>query len=323
VELTRPLSQVMVYPGASRPCESDFAKFWLREARRQTRRTSFFTFLLGRFFIPSPVRSYFYSLYAYCRLVDDFADDFTVPQPERLSFINRQIQTVTEAYAGEPRPPAPGAPEAYLQVLAAWDKARGGHLHRSLEGFLACMKFDVARNGDSPSRADLDYYTTLEAASYLWAFRCFCSSRSPAPPGPIPAEGVAGKWSHNLRDFSEDWRDGVINISREDALRFRIEPSHLADPVNHPGLQDWLAAKIAHLDLMFSQGKQRLLQEKCWRYQLSVALLCAKYEYYLKNIKKNHRRFPHYRRDIPVGLTNLLHYFGFLLKIFQGHFLKC
>ena len=71
---------------------------------RKLARSHYENFVVGTLFVPRELRQHFYSIYAYCRVADDLADES--PTPERaLQLLDWWEHELDRMYAGSPRHP--------------------------------------------------------------------------------------------------------------------------------------------------------------------------------------------------------------------------
>lgn len=290
----------------------------LSSARTLTRQQNYFTYLMGLVLIPSHIRPFYYSWYAYFRWVDDLADSSKLTLPEKKHFITYQIKLVKSFYQHSSGwKYAENSPEAFLATLVLFDKQRGSPLKTPILDLLACIFYDIGRMATYPDRQQLAWHIELEVTSYLKTFLSFCCPEANLEDFPRPYEGIAGKWAHILRDFISDLKSGVINLSEEERDKFQISISGKQIESKNSNLQKWAAAKVKECELFFQQGKQNLLVHQNLRYKLGIAILCAKYEYYVYLIKKNdyhlQEKYPFNWEQFLVSFAKLCRHVGAIL----------
>jgi phytoene synthase len=98
--------------------------------------------------LPRPQREAMFEIYAFCRAVDDIADD-PGPREPRLAALAKWRSDIDAVYAGAPPPPLAGLARAVRE----FDLQR--------EDFLAIidgMEMDVVTDIRAPDRATLDLY---------------------------------------------------------------------------------------------------------------------------------------------------------------------
>jgi hypothetical protein len=289
-------------------------------AGRQTRRSSPFTYRLSQLLFPAARRPYFHALSAYFRSVDNQADAPGAGADRKWAFLERQARLVESLY--DPTavaPPVEDEAEALLAVLIADDARRGARLKSLLLDMLACIRYDAGRSDGAPPQAELGHYIELEVSSYLRAMLAFCCPTAALDDFRAPYEGIAGKWSHVLRDFRADVEQGIINLSREDAARHGIRAERLRDEPDAAPLVGWVAERVLEAERDFARGKRNVQRNPCLRYKLLIGLLCAKYEAYLAIIRRDGFRL---RATYPRPPTASLvaRALGNCLSILVGHY---
>ena len=259
-------------------------------AESVTRNSNWFTYLLARCLIRSSVRQSYFAWYAYFRTVDDVADSQTLSEDLRKDLILRQIQIVNTLYdttdsAGITMED-PGI--AFLTQLVTFDRAIGqGLLRNQILDLLSCIDFDIERIGRISPSEDLSKHIERETTSYLATLHFFCCPSTYGNAPISPYAGIAAKWTHIFRDFLPDTRQGIINIGVDEIEHYNIDiriPHMIA---SGSSFRRWLMDKVRYAESYFTKGKQDLCRLRCLRYKLAVGLLCAKYERYIWNIKRD------------------------------------
>ena len=295
-------------------------------AETMTKKSNKFTYRLARYFSPG-VRPYFFLWYAYFRWVDDFADSAAVPLEEKQLLLQRQRKLIQELYGDiHSSYNLNEVGEQFLSLLISFDRSRGSKLKMPILSLISCINYDVRRAGGPPSQETLDRYFESEATSCLKTFLYFCCPNTNLNNFTTSQGSIAGKWSHVLRDFVSDVQEGIINISEQEMAKFNVD---LQD-IGSSNFRKWVEHKVSDAESKFALGKGNLHQHRCLRYKIAVAVLCAKYEYYLYRIKKDHFKlreqyaksmlencifFIRLLKDVQVILVvHLLIYFGLIPK---------
>ena len=303
------------------------AQDFLLLAKNITKESNKFTYRLARYFSPD-VRPYFFLWYAYFRWVDDFADSAAVPLEEKQLLLQRQRKLIQELYGDiHSSYNLNEVGEQFLSLLISFDRSRGSKLKMPILSLISCINYDVRRAGGPPSQETLDRYFESEATSCLKTFLYFCCPNTNLNNFTTSQGSIAGKWSHVLRDFVSDVQEGIINISEQEMAKFNVD---LQD-IGSSNFRKWVEHKVSDAESKFALGKGNLHQHRCLRYKIAVAVLCAKYEYYLYRIKKDHFKlrekyvksmlercifFIRLLKDVQVILvTHLLIYLGLLPKL--------
>lgn len=177
----------------------------LREVARVVRRagTSFYR---GMKVLPRDRRSAMYAIYAFCRLVDDVADE-PAPVPDKLAGLAEWRRRVERLYAGE-------ADDAVTRVLLLAVRRYG--LRK--DDFLAViegMQMDTASAIVAPDLATLDLYCDRVAAAVgRLSVRAFGDASADADQVAWHL-GRALQLTNILRDLVEDAGRGRLYLPRE------------------------------------------------------------------------------------------------------------
>ena len=167
------------------------------------RKSSFF---LAMRILPRPQREAMYEVYAFCRLVDDIADEGG-PRPERRAALERWRADIDALYAGRlPRDGLRG-----LQTAIGAFALRRDDFHAVIDG----MAMDVTRDIRAPDWATLELYCDRVASAVgRLSVRIF---GTPEPERDALAHhlGKALQLTNILRDIDEDARIGRLYLPRE------------------------------------------------------------------------------------------------------------
>ena len=167
------------------------------------RKSSFF---LAMRILPKPQREAMYEVYAFCRLVDDIADEGG-PRPERAAALERWRADIDALYEGDlPREGLRGLRTA----IHAFDLRRED-FHAVIDG----MAMDVARDIRAPDWATLELYCDRVASAVgRLSVRIF---GTPEAERDALAHhlGKALQLTNILRDIDEDARIGRLYLPRE------------------------------------------------------------------------------------------------------------
>ncbi len=168
------------------------------------------SFYLAMRILPKPQRQAMYEIYAFCRHVDDIADEGG-PRPLRHAALNRWRADIDAIYAGAA---ANGAPPGHLHDLAVAIRAfdlRREDFHAVIDG----MDMDVEADIRAPDWATLDLYCDRVASAVgRLSVRIF---GTPDAQGPALAHhlGRALQLTNILRDIDEDAAIGRLYLPRE------------------------------------------------------------------------------------------------------------
>jgi phytoene synthase len=189
--------------------------------------------------MPPDQRAAMFAIYAFCRKVDDIADDPGPTRAERRESLNAWRADLDRLYAGSP--PA--------RVAELVEPVQQFHLAR--EDFLAVidgMEMDVDEDIRAPAFDKLDLYCDRVASAVgRLSVRIF---GMPEGPGRTLAHhlGRALQFTNILRDLDEDAAIGRLYLPAEALAEGGIETGDIGAVMADPGLDTacrWLA-KRAH-----------------------------------------------------------------------------
>ncbi len=221
------------------------------------------SFSLGMRFLPTQRRHAMFAVYAFCREVDDIADE---PGPadektERLAGWRREIDRV---YTGNP---TNRTALALVRPVAAFDLPRA-ELLAVIDG----VEMDARSEMVAPSNSQLDQYCrNVAGAVGLLSIRVFGETH-PAAERFALTLGHALQLTNILRDIDEDAANERLYLPRELLVRHGLDPSRSP----HDLVGDRRIALVCQ-DLavttreLFADADKLLLQ--CNRARLRPALL--------------------------------------------------
>ncbi len=185
------------------------------------------SFLWGMRLLPRPRREAMYAIYAFCREVDDIADEGGTPaQKQRdLAAWREEIENL---YAGRPRLPTA---LALLRPLHDYALPK--------EEFLAIidgMEMDAREDIRAPSMADFRLYCRRVAGAVgVLSVHAF-GAEEPEARELALAEGDALQFTNILRDIAEDAERGRLYLPRELLQRHGIESTDPMTVLQDPRL---------------------------------------------------------------------------------------
>ena len=187
--------------------------------------------------LPPPRRAAMYAIYAFCRDVDDIADDLQDPAAKApaLAAWRGEIEAL---YAGKP---------SRAVTRALLDPVRRYRLRK--EDFLAVidgMEMDARAPWSLMSMAELDLYCDRVASAVgRLSVRAF-GAMDPAADRVAASLGRALQLTNILRDISEDAERGRVYLPREMLAAHGIPAAPLGAILGHPALPA-VCAKLADL----------------------------------------------------------------------------
>jgi len=164
------------------------------------------SFYLGMRVLPRPEREAMYAIYAFCRDVDDIADDEVGTPAERRAALEGWSTDIASLFAGGP----PGRAEYLVDAIR-----RFGLAHADFDAVIAGMRMDVEENIFAPDWGTLDLYCDRVASAVgRLSVRAFGMD---VEPGLALAHhlGRALQLTNILRDIDEDAAIGRLYLPRE------------------------------------------------------------------------------------------------------------
>ena len=196
------------------------------------------SFYHGMAVLPPARRQAMYAIYAFCRIVDDIADD-PAPFETRRPRLDDWRRRVAGLYRGE-------AADAVTRVLLAAVR-RFGLRQADFEAVIDGMEMDAETAIVAPTLATLDLYCDRVAAAVgRLSVRAF-GDASPAADEVAFHLGRALQLTNILRDIAEDAARGRLYLPREllDAAGVPADPAAVLGHPGLPGVCERLAA-MAH-----------------------------------------------------------------------------
>ena len=191
--------------------------------RRITERsgTSFFWAMR---LLPAKRREAMYAIYAFCREVDDIADEGGTIEAKRAA-LSEWRREVDRLYAGRPQRPTT---RALLPAVAAYQLLRKDFL-AVIDG----MEMDAVEDIRGPSLAELDLYCARVAGAVgMLSVRAFGDASETARRH-ARAEGKALQLTNILRDLGEDAARGRLYLPREILAKHGIATTEPAAVLAH------------------------------------------------------------------------------------------
>ncbi len=177
----------------------------LEEAMRQRVAASGSSFQAGMRLLPKPRRAAMYAIYAFCREVDDIADDW--PKPERLPGLDSWRREIDALYAGRPQ-------HVIARALAE-PVQRYGLLRDDFLAIIDGMEMDAREDIRGPSLTILDIYCDRVASAVgRLSVRAFGADGVRAD-DVAHSLGRALQLTNILRDLEEDAARGRLYLPHE------------------------------------------------------------------------------------------------------------
>jgi phytoene synthase len=184
--------------------------------------TSGSSFYLALRILPAAQRDAMYQIYAFCRAVDDIADEGTLPRRERAVALERWRADIDACYAGTPKKSL----EALTRDIGAFHLSRDD-FHAVIDG----MAMDAAGDIVAPDETTLDTYCDRVASAVgRLSVRIF-GMQEDAGRRLAHHLGRALQLTNILRDIDEDAAIGRVYLPRELLSREGISTSDPASIV--------------------------------------------------------------------------------------------
>ena len=261
----------------------------LRETIRQRVMAAGTSFYWAMRLLPADRRNGMYAVYAFCREVDDIADDDR-PVALKLQALAGWRAEIDALYAGHPH---------QLAGRALCEPVRRYRLRR--EDFLAVvdgMEMDAREDIRAPDLATLDLYCARVAGAVgHLSVHVF---GDPSPPAHAVAHslGRALQLTNILRDLDEDAQRGRLYLPREILDRHGIRHEEPLAVLRHPALPAACRDLAAIAERHF--GDAALAMGRCSRRAMRpAAIMAAFYRAMLRALLRSEWRDPSRR----VGLS--------------------
>ncbi len=190
--------------------DADYAR--CAQITRRSRSSFYYAFIL----LPPERRRALYAVYAFCRFVDDIADDEAIREPAML--LRRWREELDRAYAGVPT-------RALFRALA--DSARRYAIARELfEEIIAGVEMDLSRKRYQTFEELRPYCYRVASALGLICIEIF-GYRNPSAKLYAENLGLALQLTNIIRDVGEDATRGRIYLPLEDLARFKVSEDEI------------------------------------------------------------------------------------------------
>jgi presqualene diphosphate synthase len=187
------------------------------------------SFYMAMRLLPEPRREAMYGIYAFCREVDDIADEEN-PLPVKQAMLDEWRREIDRVYAGTSTLPL-------ARILAA--DAKTFDLRREdFLGVIDDMAMDAERDIRAPRLAELDLYCDRVASAVgRLSVRVFGDSSAAADRVAYHL-GRALQLTNILRDLAEDAERGRLYLPRDLLVGVGIIATEPEVVLHHPNLDD-------------------------------------------------------------------------------------
>ena len=247
------------------------------------------SFLRGMRILPAPRRDAMYAIYAFCRVVDDIADEPDLTE-NKLARLDHWRTEIGRLYDGHP-----------TEIISRALQGPVSDYALPREEFLAIidgMEMDARGAIQAPSPEDYTLYCRRVAGAVgKLSVRAF-GDTSPAAEELAVVLGEALQTTNILRDLAEDAARGRLYLPSDVLDAHGIDARTAEAVLAHPALPRVCANMTAHAKERFRQARALLV--RCNRRRVRpAALMLAAYERILTRLETRGWR----RLDEPVRLS--------------------
>ena len=250
----------------------------LDSARRhasETVKQSGTSFAAGMRILSKPRRDAMYAIYAFCREVDDIADEGGT-QAEKLAGLAAWREEVDRIYAGRPQ---------YPTGVALREAVEEFNLPKD-EFFAMIEGMETDANGPviAPSMEELLHYTRCVAGSVgMLSMPAFGAPKNATADKFALSLGDALQLTNILRDVAEDAEIGRLYLPREllEKHGAPLSPDAIVDSPALPKVAEELGSMAAQ---KFADAREAL-SHLDWRILRPALLMMGVYETYLKKMQ--------------------------------------
>ena len=254
-------------------------------ARLQRNPASGSSFYAGMRVLPRPEREAMYAIYAFCRIVDDIADDQGGERPARMAELDAWRVDLDRLYAG-------GEPGRAALVAAA--VRRFGLDRADFEAVIDGMATDVTRDVRWPPAAELDLYCDRVASAVgRLSVKVFGMEEAPGRALALHL-GRALQLTNILRDLDEDAGIGRVYLPREALEGAGIALTTPAEVVADPRVDAVARALAAEADGHYAKANA-ILARRPRGHLLAPRLMAAAYGKVLARMKAAGWKPPRHR----------------------------
>jgi len=240
--------------------------------------------------LPQAQRDAMFAIYAFCREVDDIADDW--PAAERAKGLADWRDEIEAIYAGRPRHLIARALVAPVERF----QLRKSDFHDIVSG----MEMDAEADIRAPDLATLDLYCARVAGAVGHLSVHVFGDPSPAAHRVADVLGRALQLTNILRDLDEDAQRGRLYLPREILDRYGIRDSDPARVLRHPALPA-VCRDLADIALGHFDAAEAAMKECSRRAMRPAATMGAFYRAMLDAMLRDGWRDPATRVSLSKG----------------------
>jgi phytoene synthase len=234
-----------------------------------------------------------YAVYAFCREVDDIADDDAQPATEKLASLARWREEIDAIYAGLPQRLIA---RALREPVLRYD-LRQADFAAIIDG----MEMDAREAIRAPDLAMLDRYCGYVAAAVGHLSVHIFGDPSEAAHAVAESLGRALQLTNILRDLDEDAQRGRLYLPREILERHGIRDTDPLVVLRHPALPAACRELAASAEDHFRASRRAMA--RCRRRAMRpAAVMGAIYRATLVELMRRGWREPRTRVSLPTPL---------------------
>jgi phytoene synthase len=216
------------------------------QVTRRSRSSFYYAFIL----LPTERRRALYAVYAFCRFIDDIADDESIREPALL--LKRWREELDRVYAGVPT-------RALSRALA--DSARRFKIPRELfEEIINGVEMDLSRNRYQTWDELRPYCYRVASALGLICIEIF-GYRNPSAKTYAENLGLALQLTNIIRDVREDAERGRIYLPQEDLAQFNVNEDEILGAVYTPNFVSLMQFEAARAQELYAAAQSALAAE--------------------------------------------------------------
>lgn len=262
----------------------------LRETIRRRVEAAGTSFYWAMRMLPQERRDGMYAVYAFCREVDDIADDW--PEAERPAGLAMWHDEIEAVYAGQPRQLIARA----LAAPVAAFRLRKQDFHDIIDG----MEMDAGDAIRAPDAATLDLYCARVAAAVGHLSVHVFGDPGEAAHQVADALGRALQLTNILRDLAEDAERGRLYLPAELLDRHGIRSTDPAAVLRHPALPA-VCRDLADLAYQHFAAAEAAMARSSRRAMRPAAVMGAFYRAMLDALVESGWRDPSERVSLSKG----------------------
>jgi len=239
-------------PAAETPLREDYAR--CASITRRSSSNFYYAFML----LPAERRHALYSVYAFCRFVDDIADDPAAANPAEL--LTRWREELERVFDGSPAHP--------ISRALAHNVRRFAIPRRYFEEIIDGVEMDLGRTRYAAFEDLRLYCYRVASAVGLVCIEIF-GYRNPRTREYAENLGVAFQLTNIIRDLSEDAARGRIYLPLEDLARFGVTEDEILRGADTLELRRLLEFEVEQARSFYALAERALPAED------RAAMLCA------------------------------------------------